>query len=294
MQLDKERVWKIIKAALAEDIGKGDVTTSSVIDKYSVAAGIIIAREECVICGVDIARWVSSQVDYAIRFKANCKDGDPVGAGKEVAFLEGRAAGLLKSERVMLNFLSFLSGVSTMTRKFVDKANPYGVKIMDTRKTLPNLRYLEKYAVSAGGGFNHRMGLYDQALIKDNHIKVLSTSYLVHRKKERPLGIKEIIELARKRSAKGVVVEVEAGDIEEFNAAIAARPDIIMLDNMRIADVKACVEIRRFSKNKPRLEASGGITLDNVEEYAKCRVDMISIGSLTSSVRSIDMSLEII
>ena len=181
----------------------------------------------------------------------------------------------------MLNFLAFLSGVATRTKQFVDKARPYGVKIMDTRKTLPLLRYLEKYAVAVGGGTNHRMGLYDQVLIKDNHI----------RSKEGPL--KELVEMARKKNIKGTTIEIEVTDIEEFNDALAGKPDIIMLDNMSSRDAKACVEIRRLSKTKPLLEVSGGITLDNVEEYAKTKIDMISVGSLTNSVKPIDMSLEL-
>ena len=277
---------KIIRAAVAEDIGRGDLTTASVIDRSSNVSGVIIAKEPCVICGIDIAWWALSQADFSVRFKPNCKDGDSGGGGKEVAFVEGRASGILKAERVMLNFLSFLSGIATTTKKFADKAKPYGVKIMDTRKTFPLLRYLEKYAVSVGGGYNHRMGLYDQVLIKDNHIAV--------KRKDTLMGIKELVELARRRTTRGVAIEVEVSNIEEFNACIPARPNIVMLDNMRVADVKACVEIRRFARHKPLLEASGGITLENVEEYAKCKVDMISIGSLTSSVKAIDMSLEII
>ena len=153
---------------------------------------------------------------------------------------------------------------------------------MDTRKTLPLLRYLEKYAVFTGGGTNHRMGLYDQVLIKDNHIKCKSGS------------LKSLVELARKKSLKNTVVEIEVSSIEEFSDALEGKPDIIMLDNMRPGDVKACVEIKRLAKFKPLLEVSGGINLETVEEYAKTRVDMISVGLLTSSVTDIDMSLELI
>jgi nicotinate-nucleotide pyrophosphorylase (carboxylating) len=286
MQLDKERTIRIIKAALAEDIGRSDITTSSLIDKNIITGGVIVAREECVICGVEIADWVISQVDATVHFKGACKDGDAIAKAQEVALIEGHAASILRAERTMLNFLSFLSGIATATRRFVDKAKPYGVRIMDTRKTLPLLRYLEKYAVAAGGGYNHRMGLYDQVLIKENHIAV-------RKKLKAACGIKESVELARRSSRRGTVIEVEVTDIEGFNAAIAAKPNIIMLDNMRVADVKACVEIRRLAKNKPLLEVSGGITLENVEEYAKARVDMISVGSLTSSIRAMDISLDI-
>jgi nicotinate-nucleotide pyrophosphorylase (carboxylating) len=233
-----------------------------------------------------------AQVDYSVRFKPNCKDGTSVGTGKELAFLEGHAGSILRAERTMLNFLAFLSGIATKTRQFADKARPYGVKVMDTRKTLPLLRYLEKYAVSIGGGVNHRMGLYDQVLIKDNHINVARSALCVVRNGKTTL--KDLIEEARRKSLKGTTIEIEVTTINEFNDALSGRPDIIMLDNMSSSDVKACMEIRRLSKIKPLLEVSGGIDIDNVEEYAKTRVDMISVGSLTSSVRAIDMSLDIL
>lgn len=280
--LDKARVLPIIKAALKEDIGKGDITTTALVDKFAACRASIIAREDCVVCGLEIAEWAMATVDYSVRFKPNCKDSALIGAGKEVAYLEGHASSILRAERTMLNFLSFLSGIATITRKFADKVKPYGVKIMDTRKTLPLLRYLEKYAVVTGGGTNHRMGLYDQVLIKDNHIKAAGGK------------LKKMVEDAKKHNIKGTVVEIEVTNIAEFNDALAGKPDIIMLDNMNVKDVKACVEIRRLSRIKPILEVSGGITIDNVEDYAKTRVDMISVGSLTGSVKSINMSLDIV
>ena len=284
MQLEKDRIVPIIKAALKEDIGKGDMTASAIIDKFASSKAAIVMKEDCVVCGLPIAESVMAQVDYSVRFKPNCKDGSLVGASKEIAFLEGHVNSILRAERTMLNFLSFLSGIATKTRQFVDKAKPYGVKILDTRKTLPLLRYLEKYAVFTGGGTNHRMGLYDQVLIKDNHIKV-------HSKKT---SLKDLVELARKNNIKGTIIEIEVTRLEEFNDALAGKPDIILLDNMSIAKVKNCVEVRRLSKFKPAIEVSGGITLDNVEEYAKTKVDTISVGSLTGSIKAIDMSLEII
>ena len=291
MKLDKERALAIIKAALKEDIGRGDITSSALIDKLAGSRASIVTKEDCVVCGIEIAEWVMSQVETSVRFKPNCKDGNFVGSGTELAFIEGHAAAILRAERTMLNFLSFLSGIATATKLFVDKAKPYGVKIMDTRKTLPLLRYLEKYAVFTGGGTNHRMGLYDQVLIKDNHIKVNSSQLTVDGKRKH---LKDLVELARKKNAKGAVVEIEVTSIEEFNDALAGKPDIIMLDNMGVSDVKACVEIRRLAKTKPLLEVSGGIDIDNVEEYAKTKVDMISVGFLTDSIKSIDISLEIV
>ncbi|MDO8525782.1 MAG: nicotinate-nucleotide diphosphorylase (carboxylating), partial [Candidatus Omnitrophota bacterium] len=175
--MDKDRALPIIKAALKEDIGKGDITTTALIERTAGSKASIIAREDCVVCGLKIAEWAMSQVDFSVRFKPNCDDGHFVGEGKEIAYLEGHTDSILRAERTMLNFLSFLSAVATITKQFVDKARPYGVRIMDTRKTLPLLRYLEKYAVRTGGGINHRMGLYDQVLIKDNHIQ--GTGYRV-------------------------------------------------------------------------------------------------------------------
>lgn len=289
MKLDRERALPIIKAALKEDIGKGDLTTQALIEKTASSRAAIRAGEECVVCGLEIAEWAMAQIDYSVRFKPNCRDGTVVGGGMEIAFLEGHTASLLRAERTMLNFLSFLSGIATKTRQFVDKAKPRGTKILDTRKTLPLLRYLEKYAVACGGGTSHRMGLYDQVLIKDNHIKAYSVQ-----RTEYSGVLKEMVERARKGNQKGVVVEIEVETLAEFNDALAGKPDIIMLDNMSPNDIRACIEIRRLAKARPLLEASGGITLDNIEEYAGTGVDMISVGSLTASVRSIDMSLEII
>jgi nicotinate-nucleotide pyrophosphorylase (carboxylating) len=291
MQLEKERVLPIIKAALKEDIGKGDITTSALVNKFLSSKAAIVTNQDCVVCGLQIAEWVMAQMDYSVRFKPNCKDGDFVGKGKELAFLEGQANSIIRAERTMLNFVEFLSGIATKTKSFVDKVKPYGVKVMDTRKTYPLLRYLEKYAVSVGGGANHRMGLYDQILIKDNHIKSCCGQYTASGGK---ITLKDLVELARKKNSKGTVTEIEVTEPVEFEDALQGKPDIIMLDNMDLKDVKACVEIRRMSRIKTLIEVSGGINLDNVEEYAKTGVDMVSIGGLTHSVKSIDISLEVV
>lgn len=290
MHFDRARALPIIKAALKEDIGRGDITTQPLIDSLASSKAVIISREDCVVCGLEIAEMAMSEIDHSVRFKPNCKDGIFVGANKDVAFIEGSTASILRAERTMLNFLTFLSGISTRTKQYRDKVESYGVKIMDTRKTIPLLRYLEKYAVFTGGGANHRMGLYDQVLIKDNHIYC--------RKRNLPAGrefsLKGLVEEARKKNRKGTVVEIEVSTPEEFGDALQGKPDIIMLDNMGARDIKACVEIRKLSKAKPLLEVSGGITLDTVEEYAETGVDMISVGELTDSVRAIDMSLDLI
>lgn len=291
MKLEKERALPIIKAALKEDIGKGDITTTALISSTASSKASIIAKETCVVCGLKIAEWVMAQIDFSVRFKPNCDDGSFVGNTKEIAYLEGHTGSIMRAERTMLNFLSFLSAVATTTKAYADKARPYGVKIMDTRKTLPLMRYLEKYAVFTGGGANHRMGLYDQVLIKDNHIGVLRQTAGSENKK---ITLKTIVETARRKNVKGAVIEIEVASIEEFNDALAGKPDIIMLDNMPPEDVRACVEIRRLSKVKPVIEVSGGITMDTIESFAKTKPDVISIGSLTASIKSIDMSLEIV
>ena len=291
MRLEKHRVMPIILAALKEDIGSGDITTSSLIDKLGSSKASVVTNNDCVACGLEIAEWAMVAIDYSVRFKPNCNDGTFVGAGKELIFLDGHTGSILRAERTMLNFVAFLSGIATKTRQYVDKAKPYGVKILDTRKTIPLLRYLEKYAVVTGGGTNHRMGLYDQVLIKDNHIKSQITGGKGHIKK---VSLKDLVESSRRKNIKGTVIEIEVSNIEEFDDAIAGKPDIIMLDNMSPSEVRSCIEIRRLSKIKPILEVSGGVSLDNIEDYAKTKVDTISVGSLTSSVKSIDLSLEIV
>lgn len=291
MQIDKERVAPIIRAALKEDIGKGDITTSVLVDKFRSSKGVITVKDDCVVCGLEIAEWTMAQVDYSVRFKPNCKDGSFVGKGKEIVFLEGHTASILKAERTMINFLTFLSGISTRVKRYVDIAKPYGVKILDTRKTFPLLRYLEKYAVFTGGGTNHRMGLYDAVLIKDNHIKAKCENMGSVPSGER---LKRIVEDARRGNQKGTKIEIEVTSAAEFEDALLGKPDIIMLDNMSVREIRSCVEIRRLAKSKPLIEVSGGVTLENVEEYAKTKVDMISVGELTDSVSAIDMSLELI
>lgn len=286
MKLNKARTLKIIRAALKEDIGAGDITTSVTIPKFESVKASIVARESSVLCGIDIAEWVINSVDFSVRFKPQAKDGQRVYKGKKVAFLEGHARAILSAERTMLNFLSLLSGIATNVNKFVEKTRKYGVKIYDTRKTFPLLRYLEKYAVETGGGYNHRFGLWDQVLVKENHLKAIG---------HRLPAISEVLKEVRKKARKNIKIEIEVTNLKEFEDAIKGKPDIIMLDNMSAGDVKKACELRgkTASKKKPLLEVSGGINIDNVEEYAGTGVDRISVGSLTDSVESVDMSLEI-
>jgi nicotinate-nucleotide pyrophosphorylase (carboxylating) len=268
----------IIRRALREDIGKGDITTTAIIPKDKCAKAILKTLEDCVICGIDIAAKVFKIQDKKIRFKPFFLDGQKIKKGGIIACISGKARSILTAERVALNFLSLLSGISTKTRAYVDKVKPYKVKILDTRKTIPGLRELEKYAVRVGGGFNHRMRLDEMVLVKDNHLKVVG-------------GCKGLEEI------KGsYTFEIEVKNLKEFKQALKLEPDIIMLDNMSIKDMKKAVIMNRPTPPAARrhtlIEASGGIDLKNVKKIASIGVDMISIGELTDSIKSVDISLE--
>ncbi|MFH1593422.1 MAG: carboxylating nicotinate-nucleotide diphosphorylase [Candidatus Omnitrophota bacterium] len=285
MKLDKSRTLRIIKAALKEDIGTGDITTDNTIPKHESVKASIIANEDCILCGIDVAEWTMNSLDRSVRFKPQVDEGQHVYKGKEILFLEGHARSILTVERTMLNFLCLLSGIATRVSGFVEEISGLPAMIYDTRKTIPLLRYLEKYAVRVGGGHNHRQGLWDQVLIKDNHQRVANFG-----------GGKNSLDNIRNSITKKIEVEVEVENLEQLKRMLTASPDIIMLDNMSVSDVSKAVQIRNGSRSgeKPLLEASGGITLENVREYAKTGVDRISIGSLTDSVESLDMSLEMV
>ncbi|PIU42342.1 MAG: nicotinate-nucleotide diphosphorylase (carboxylating) [Candidatus Omnitrophica bacterium CG07_land_8_20_14_0_80_42_15] len=291
--LDKARVLPILRAALKEDIGKGDITTFATIHKFASVRAGIITRDEGVICGLPIVDMILNIMDYSVRVKPTINEGDIAHEDKEIIFIEGPARPILMAERTILNFLGRLSGVATKTRKFTEKVKKYNVKIMDTRKTTPLLRYLEKYAVRVGGGSNHRIGLWDQVLIKDNHIKTIRC--MRSPTCDKTPTLKDIVCIAREKTQKNIKIEIEVENLKEFQEAMQARPDIIMLDNMSVEDAKKAVEFRGEMKEDKavKLEVSGGVTLDNVESYAASGVDMISIGSLTADVKSLDMSLEV-
>ncbi len=278
---NERHIKDVIKRALEEDIGKRDITTAIIIPKDKYAKAILLAKEPCVICGLKIAHKVFVAQDKKIKFKPHVSDGQKVKKGKIIAHISGRAQSILTAERVALNFLSFLSGIATKTRAYSDKIRPYKIKILDTRKTIPGLRELEKYAVRTGGGYNHRMKLDEMVLIKDNHLKVTG-------------GYKMLPKVT-----KGYKVEIEVQNLKEFRKALELKPDIIMLDNMNLKDIKNAVQIRNHLSPttyhlSPKLEASGGITLKNVGKIAAAGVDMISVGELTHSFASADISLEIL
>ena len=272
------QIEQIIDVALGEDLGRGDRTTELVIPPNMGGTAAIIAREPAVVCGGEVARIAFMKVDQTLQIKVNIADGQRAKAGDPVLLVTGRVGSILKTERVALNFISHLSGVATATAQFVEKVNGLDVKISDTRKTLPGLRLLEKYAVYAAGGQNHRPDLSSGILIKDNHLVALAA---------RGINIAEAIGKA-KAGAKGMKVEVEVQNLEQLRQAIEGKPDIIMLDNMPVDEMKKAVKIVPTSIS---LEASGGITLENVRAVAETGVDVISIGAITHSARAIDFNL---
>jgi nicotinate-nucleotide pyrophosphorylase (carboxylating) len=294
--LPRAYLEELVRQALKEDIGKKDITTELMIPANKVAKAILLAKQDCVVCGIDIARLAFKARDPQIQFKAEVGDGKRVRKGMVFARIKGRTRTILSVERVALNFLSLLSGIATKTKEFVDAVRPYKARVMDTRKTIPGLRELQKYAVRVGGGYNHRMRLDEMILIKDNHI---ASCVMRH-----AFCVKKTLEMLKKKNAKNVKVEIEVNNIRDFKEALKVSPDIIMLDNMSLGQMRKAVLLRRKApsaqhktqdtRRKTQLEASGGITLKNIRQFASTGVDMISVGALTHSVSSIDISLEII
>jgi nicotinate-nucleotide pyrophosphorylase (carboxylating) len=292
-KLNKDEILPIIKSALEEDIGGGDITTRLLFSRDRRINTAIVARQRGIVAGLDIAALVFKYLDSKVIFKPLLKDGDKVMVGKVLAYVRGSGKKILAAERTALNFLGRLSGIATQTNCFVKRVIPYQVKIMDTRKTTPNLRYLEKYAVRVGGGYNHRFGLDDQVLIKDNHLSVYRISYIVYHKKI----LEEIIKKIRQKKPKVMKIEIEVRSLREFKEALLARPDIIMLDNFNLKDIKKAVKMKDGIRNTeykiPELEVSGKVNLNNVRQIAATGVDRISVGCLTHSAKSLDFALEI-
>lgn len=283
--LDKATVAALIVAALKEDIGPRDLTSLALVSKARLAKAELIVRREGVVAGLPVAEWTFGLVDPKIRFQPMVRDGQRVYADKVVAFLEGPARGILAAERTALNFFGHLSGIATLTRAFVERVKGTSAKILDTRKTTPTLRSLEKYAVAVGGGVNHRMGLYDGILIKENHLRLVG-------------GVEKAVALARVPGQKPVPVEVEVTTLQEFRQALSAQADLILLDNMRLSEIQEAVRLRNAvgrtrGARKPLLEVSGGVNLTNVRLLALAGVDRISIGALTHSAPSLNVALEV-
>ncbi len=279
MELDSGIVYAFAADLLKEDLGRGDITTQSVVRGGARARGRFLARQDFVLCGLEIAEAVFGTLDNNILLESTVYDGEKITAGTEFARMEGPAAALLTGERTALNVMQRLSGVATLTRAFVDRVEGTGVRIVDTRKTTPGLRLIEKYAVTVGGGFNHRFGLDDGVLIKDNHIALAG-------------GVKRAVDLARSAVPHLMKIEVEVGNQPHLREAIAAHADVIMLANMNVAEIREAVKLIREQTPGTIIEVSGGVTLENVRELAECGVDLISVGAITHSAPAVDISLK--
>jgi len=273
--VNKDDVWPIIVRTLEEDIGSGDVTSVSTIPSGRWLEGEFLVKATGIIAGLTVVGWVFEALDSSIEYTPLAVDGTAVKPGDVVARVRGEGPNILTGERVALNFLQRMSGIATMTREYVDAVAGTRAKILDTRKTVPGLRSLDKWAVRLGRGCNHRMGLYDMVLIKDNHIEAVG-------------GIAAAVEGVRRCSALPIEVEVE--DLEQLDEVLALNVDRVMLDNMGLDELREAVD---RTQGRVELEASGGITLSGVGAVAATGVDYISVGALTHSVMALDVSLEI-
>jgi nicotinate-nucleotide pyrophosphorylase (carboxylating) len=278
--LDPGVYLDLVRRALAEDVGYGDRTTNAIVPAEATARARFEARGKCVVAGLDIATAVFTELDRSAVLTGIVRDGDVCQAGKVLATVTGSARGLLTGERTALNFLQRLSGIATLTRRFVEAADG-NITVLDTRKTTPGLRALEKYAVRCGGGTNHRFGLYDAVLIKDNHIRIAGS-------------VAEAVGRVLRDSAGGlhapVPVEVEAQSLAQVEEAIAAGADTIMLDNLGVDEMREAV---RLIAGRTRIEISGGVTLETLPHLASIGADVVSVGALTHSAPAMDISLEI-
>jgi nicotinate-nucleotide pyrophosphorylase (carboxylating) len=268
---------RMMKLALDEDLGFGDITTDAVLDPDLKGRAYLIAREELVLAGMPVFKRVFLELNAELEFEEYYGDGDLIPQETTVCLLRGRLAPILRGERTALNFLQRMSGIATLTHRYVEKVKPYGVRILDTRKTAPGLRWFDKYAVRMGGGFNHRFGLSDGILIKDNHIAAAGS-------------ISRAIRLTKRCAPHTLNIEVEVEDLAGVEEACRAGADAILLDNMDPSELKKAVEL---INGTVVTEASGGITLDTIEDIAATGVDMISVGVLTHSVKAADFSLEV-
>jgi nicotinate-nucleotide pyrophosphorylase (carboxylating) len=275
MAVATDTVERVVLAALAEDIGAGDVTTEATVAAEAVGTAELLVKEAGVVCGLRVAETAFRALDPEIRFEALVSDGDDVEPSAVVVRMTGSERAILTAERVALNFLGRLSGIATLTRRYVEAVEGTGATVLDTRKTTPGLRALEKHAVAAGGGRNHRFGLDDAVLIKDNHLRAAGS-------------IAAAVTLVR--AATDLPVEVECETLVQVGEALDAGVDAILLDNMPLDDLRAAVAL---VDGRTRLEASGGVTLGTIRAIAETGVDEISVGALTHSARSLDVSLEL-
>lgn len=283
-KLEQKDYSELVDLAIREDIGSGDLTSHVVNLPEETFMGIFTSREEGVLVGTDVAQYVLKKVSSGSKIKFLLKDGDKLKRGTKIAIIKGPTSEVLLAERIILNFLQRLSGIATITSMFVKQVSDTHCQILDTRKTTPGWRKLEKYAVLCGGGNNHRMGLFDAIMIKDNHIASLS--------KTSDTPIREAVARARNAVGKSKKIIVEVDNLRQMVEALSISPDIILLDNMDIQTIKKAVQVRNKTMPKILLEASGGVNLKTVQKIAKTGVDRISIGALTHSVKALDIGLD--
>ena len=275
--LDPEAYRELVRQALAEDIGAGDITTEAIVPEEQRARGAFLVKQPCVIAGLEIAFEAFRQLDPDVLAKAFKRDGELCAANEVIARVAGNAHALLAAERVALNFLQRLSGIATKARQFVDAAGGR-ITVLDTRKTTPNLRALEKYAVEAGGATNHRMGLFDAFLIKDNHVRAAG-------------GVKAAVDLARRhRRTPSQIIEVEAQSLQQVDEALDAGADILLADNLSLDEIRETV---KRARGRSKVEISGGVTLERMADLAASGADYVSAGALTHSAPAADISFEL-
>ena len=296
-RFEPEKADTLIQLAIQEDIGTGDITTDNLIPDNILVEGAFIAKESGIIAGLPVIEYFFSQRDKNTLLQKIVTEGGVVYQGETIATIRGSAKTILSGERIALNFLQRLSGIATLTSQFVERIQPLKTAIMDTRKTIPGWRYLEKYAVVMGGGVNHRMGLYDQVLVKDNHLDILKET-VFHNISPHRSAIEKAVSLLRQKVKKEIVLEVETRTLEEVGDALKAGVDIILFDNMDIQQLKEAVQMVKswqgaVGTHQPLTEASGNITLENVRLVAQTGVDRISVGAITHSAKALDVSLEI-
>jgi nicotinate-nucleotide pyrophosphorylase (carboxylating) len=271
-------IEELVARALMEDMNYGDVTTDNLIEDDQLSEGMIIGKETGVVAGIFVAEMVFKKIDEQIDFCYRKKDGDLIKPGECIAIIRGKTKSILKGERVALNFLQRMSGIASQAKQYADAVSQYPVKIVDTRKTTPGLRILEKYAVRMGGCYNHRFNLSDSVMIKDNHIKGAG-------------GISKAIEKLRKKIPHTMKIEVEVESLNQLYEALDVGADIVLLDNMTIEMMKEAVQ---KTKKRAILEASGNITIDNIKSVAETGVNVISIGALTYAAKALDISLDLV
>jgi len=289
---DRKIIDIIARAALKEDAARGDITTRAVLNGARKVNAVIISRGSGILCGMPVAERVFAAAGGGVSFRYAAKDASRLTPGRKIAFISGKVSSVLKAERTALNFIGMLSGIATAARDITDLVKDTRVRVHDTRKTIPFNRYLEKYAVAIGHGYNHRKGLWDMILIKDNHLKALGAQMKISDNKA---VIKEAARRAHRAAPKGIKIEIEVETLKECESALSGAPDVIMLDNMSCSQIRRAITLRQKMglAKKVLYEASGGITNKNIKSYAKTGVDIISIGALTSTISPLDFSLEI-